>query len=87
MVTHTAEQIRQSVIACLLEIAPEADPSTLRADRSLRDQLDIDSFDFLNLLVAIQARIGVSVPEADYAKVATLDSMTAYLATAQVSGR
>lgn len=77
------DEIRRVVTDCLLEIAPEADLGTLRADRPLRDQLDIDSFDFLNLLVVIHARLGINVPEADYAKVATLDSMTAYLAAAQ----
>lgn len=79
----SADEIRRTIMDCLLEIAPEADPATLRADRSLRDQLDIDSFDFLNLLVAIHGRLGVNVPEADYAKVTTLDTMAAYLVAAQ----
>lgn len=71
--------VRAAVIECVLTIAPEADFATVRPDRPLRDQLDIDSFDFLNLLIAIRARLGVEVPEADYAQVATLDTMVAYL--------
>ncbi len=72
--------IRQAVIDAILGVAPEADFSSLKSDRSLRDQLDLDSFDFLNVLVAIHATLGIDIPEADYAKLSTLDSMVGYLA-------
>ena len=68
-----------TIASCLLEIAPEADLATLRRDRPLRDQLDIDSFDFLNLLVAVHEATGVNIPESDYPKVATLDALLAYV--------
>ncbi len=71
--------VAATIADCLLEIAPEADLASLRRDRPLRDQLDIDSFDFLNLLVAVNEATGVSIPESDYAKVATLDALVAYV--------
>lgn len=72
--------IRQAVTDAILAIAPEADVAQLDARRPLRQQLDIDSFDFLNLLIDLHERLGVEVPEADYAKVDSLDSLVAYLA-------
>jgi acyl carrier protein len=85
MSERTPEAIRQIVIDCVLSIAPEADIASLRPQRALRDQLDLDSFDFLNLLVAIHGRLGVDIPESDYAKLETLESMVAYLVTARNS--
>ena len=49
----TQEEIRQSVLQALTDVAPEADPATLRTDLNLRDQLDIDSMDSLNFLIAV----------------------------------
>lgn len=66
------QTIRQAIIDAVLQIAPEADFARVDAKRSLRQQLDIDSFDFLNLLIDLHARLGVEIPEADYAKVDTL---------------
>jgi acyl carrier protein len=76
--THAA--IRQAVIDSVHESAPEADFATVKSDRSLREQLDLDSFDYLNVLIALHAKLGVEIPEADYGKVATLDALLAYLA-------
>jgi len=77
----TPQEIRGVVIEALSAIAPEGDYGTLRGDRPLRDQLDIDSFDFLNVVIRLHDRLGVDVPEADYSKLATLDGATAYLAS------
>jgi acyl carrier protein len=76
----TRDEIRDIVVEELCEIAPEADPATLRLDIGLRDQLDIDSMDFLNFIIAIDERLGVSVPEADYSRLPTLDALVDYLA-------
>ena len=76
----TPQEIRRAVVEALSAIAPEGDYDTLRGDRPLRDQLDIDSFDFLNVVIRLHDKLGVDVPEADYPKLATLDSATAYLA-------
>lgn len=72
--------IRAAVIELLLDVAPEVEPGSIRADRSLRDQIDIDSIDYLKLLTAIHTRLGVEIPESDYARVTTLDELVAYLA-------
>jgi len=76
------DEIRATVLRLLGEIAPEADPSDLRPDLPLRDQLDIDSMDFLNLVIALDKELQVEVPEADYRKLATLDGLVAYLSAA-----
>ena len=64
----------------LAQIAPEGDLGSLKSDRPLRDQLDIDSFDFLRWLIALNERLGVEIPEADYGRLATLNGAVDYLA-------
>ncbi len=72
-------QIREAVLKSLGEVAPEADLSRLKPDASLRQQLELDSMDFLNFLVGIDEALGVEVHEADYPKFDTLDGCVAYL--------
>ena len=71
---HTPDDIKQTVLRLLGEIAPEADLSLVKPDVSFRDQLDIDSMDFLNFVIKIHDTFGVEIPEADYPKYATLNS-------------
>jgi acyl carrier protein len=73
------EQVRQAVIAALSSIAPEGDYERLRGDRPLRDQLDIDSFDLLRVIIRLHETLGVDIPEADYQELSTLDRAVAYL--------
>jgi acyl carrier protein len=75
----TPEEIRQSVLAALSDIAPEADPATFRTDLSLRDQLDIDSMDSLNFLIAVHEQLQVDIPEADWARLQTIDELVEYI--------
>lgn len=75
----SSEQIRQTVLAVLGEIAPEADPAAIDPGESLREQLDLDSMDFLNFVIGVHKRLGVEIPEADYPKLASLDGAMAYL--------
>jgi acyl carrier protein len=75
----TRDEIRATVLRVLGDIAPEADLSAVRGDVPLRDQLDLDSMDLLNVAVGVHATLGVEIPEADYQKVATLDGCVAYL--------
>jgi acyl carrier protein len=77
------DQIKETVLLVLGRIVPEADTSTLAADIALREQLDIDSFDFLTFVIGLHEALGVEIPEADYGKLATLERTVAYLATAQ----
>ena len=69
----TPDEIRQTVLRLLGEIAPEADQAALKPAISFRDQLDIDSMDFLNFIILIHKAFGVEIPEADYPKYSTLD--------------
>ena len=62
----TREEIRAAVLRTLGEIAPEADPATLAPDVPFRDQLDLDSMDHLNFVIALHAALQVEIPEADY---------------------
>ncbi len=78
--TRTPDEIRQAVADSVRAIAPEADLDALDPKRPMREELDLDSFDFLNVLIELHARIGVEIPEADYARIGTLDALLAYLA-------
>jgi acyl carrier protein len=69
----TPNEIRQTVLRLLGEIAPETDVTVLNPGVSFRDQLDIDSMDFLNFVIMIHKTFDVEVPEADYPKYGTLD--------------
>ncbi len=75
----TADQLREKVLGLLSEVAPEADPATIKTNVSLRDQLDIDSMDFLNFVIALHKTFQVEIPESDYPKLATVDKCVAYL--------
>ena len=72
-------EIRQKVLGILGGLAPEIDVHTLKPDVRLRDQMDIDSMDFLNFLIGVDAELGVDIPEADYPRLATLNAIYAYL--------
>ena len=76
----TREEIRAALVEVLLSIAPETDAATLAPDEPLRSQLDLDSFDFLNVVIRLHERLGVDVPETDYAALATLNGAVDYLA-------
>lgn len=78
----TKDEIRTVVLRSLGEIAPEADPATIKPDVGFRDQLDLDSMDFLNFVIALHQALGVDIPEADYPRLATLDGCVEYLARA-----
>lgn len=76
----TNEELRNIVLAILKGIAPEIEASELLPNRPLRDQVDLDSMDWLNFLVALHERLAIDIPEADYRKLTTLDTLIAYLA-------
>jgi acyl carrier protein len=73
-------EIRAVVIQELKRIAPELEEGDLREDRPLRDQVDLDSMDWLNFLVALHERVGKEIPESDYKKLGTLSAIVDYLA-------
>ncbi len=73
-------EIRAIAIATLKSIAPEVEEDELRGDRPLRNQVDLDSMDWLNFLLGLHEKLKVEIPEADYAKLVTLDDVVGYLA-------
>jgi len=72
--------VKNQVLEELKRIAPELEEGELRLDRPLREQVDLDSMDWLNFIVALHERFKVEIPEADYRKLGTLDETVAYLA-------
>ena len=81
----TDAEIRELVVRTLTRIAPEAAGQPLAPAVSLRDQLDLDSMDALNFVIGLQETLGVDIPETDYARLATLDDIVAYLAARRAS--
>jgi acyl carrier protein len=77
----TRAEIHDAVIQALVSVAPEIGSTTLEPDVPLRDQVDLDSMDFLRFVMELHKRLAVEIPEADYQKVATLAGMEDYLAT------
>jgi acyl carrier protein len=75
-----ADEIRATVRRILNEIAPDAATIDLKPDVRIRDQLDLDSMDFLNFLIAVDEELHVDIPEADYTKLRTLNDIVDYLA-------
>jgi acyl carrier protein len=73
--------IRKVLQEELNNIAPEIDLASVDPAADLREAMDIDSMDFMNLIAAIHRRLGVDIPETDYPKLFTLDGAVAYLAT------
>jgi acyl carrier protein len=76
-VTH--DEIQAHVIRALAKVAPEVRSVPLASTVNLRDQLDIDSMDFLNFVIALHQDLGVEIPETAYPELATLDSAVRYL--------
>lgn len=73
------QEITAVVMATLKSIAPELEENELIADRPLRNQVDLDSMDWLNFLIGLHTALQVEIPEADYARLVTLDDLIAYL--------
>ena len=75
----TRTQLQDTVVRLLRRIAPEVDPAQLHAGTHLREELDLDSFDFLQLIIGLSKELGVDVPEADYGRLVTLGGCVDYL--------
>ena len=75
----TTDEIKNTVQRILGEIAPEADLTQLKPDVSFRDQLDIDSMDFLNFVIALHETLHLEIPQADYPKLASLNGCLQYV--------
>ena len=76
----TDADIRNAVLQAVCTIAPEVDAAALDPNVALRSQVDLDSMDFLRVLVELKRTLGVEVPETDYARLTTLDEWVRYFA-------
>jgi acyl carrier protein len=74
------DEIRQILVEELGNLAPEADLATIPLEADLRESLDLDSMDFLNLVIALHKRLAIDIPERDYAELRTIGGAIDYLA-------
>ena len=74
-----SEEIKRTTLEVLMEVVPELEPATLDAGVSFRDQIEIDSIDYLNFVLALEKRLGIRIPEIDYPRLSSLDGCTRYL--------
>ena len=74
-----AEDIRAMILEVIHQIVPDEDLSNLKGDVRIRDQIEMDSMDFLDIMMELRKRYGIKVPEEDYMQLSTLDGSVAYL--------
>ena len=75
----TKEECKKLVLDIIGEIAPDEDTSNVKPDVALREQLELDSMDFLDIVMELRKKHGIEVPEGDYPKLASLNSCADYL--------
>ena len=75
----TAEEIKQALLQKLKSIAPDTEPQNLQPDENIRQSLGIDSFDYLQFIVALDEQFGIETPEEDYGKIQTMQELMAYI--------
>ncbi len=75
----TAAEIREAVTEILADIAPDEDTSNLKEDVPFRDQLELDSMDFLDIVMELRKRYRVQIPEEEYTELASMSSTVRYL--------
>jgi acyl carrier protein len=78
----TRDELHATVIRVLTEVAPDVEAGELRGETRLREDLDLDSLDFLDLVAGIAEATGIEIPERDYGTLVTLDAFVEYLAGA-----
>jgi len=75
----TPAEIRQQVVDILEDIAPDEDLSELKDEIPFRDQLELDSMDFLDIVMELRKRHRIQIPEEDYGELASMESTVKYL--------
>lgn len=73
------EELRRALLEAIAAVAPESRGASIPGDVDVREHLDLDSMDFLRVLVGLKERLGVDVPEVDAPRLVTLDGAVAYL--------
>ena len=75
----TREEVRQAVVDILEDIAPDEDVSSIKDDFTLREQMDLDSMDFLDIVMELRKRFNIEVHESDYQELVSMASCIQYL--------
>jgi acyl carrier protein len=75
----TKKEIKSVLMEIVAEIIPDEDLTNLKGDIPIREQVELDSMDFLDIIMELRKRYGIEVPEDDYMQLATIDSSVAYL--------
>lgn len=75
----TKDECKKVVLDIIAEIAPDEELSDVKGEVALREQLDLDSMDFLDIVMELRKQHNIEVPEADYSHLASLDSCAEYL--------
>ena len=73
------EILHQTIVVLLQQIAPDTIPSALKLEENIRETLNIDSFDFLQFIIALNEKTGVEIPEEDYGKINTIQNAIEYI--------
>ena len=76
----TPAEIREEILDILSDIAPDEDLSSLDDSKPFREQIELDSMDFLDIVMELRKRHRVQIPEEDYGQLASMESTVAYLA-------
>lgn len=74
-----SEILHQTIVVLLQQIAPDTVPATLKLEENIRETLNIDSFDFLQFIIALNEKTGVEIPEEDYGKINTIQNAIEYI--------
>lgn len=74
-----AEKIKSEIIAVLVDVAPEVELENLDPAKSFRDQFEFDSIDFVDLMLRLEKRLGIPIPQSDYPKLSSLNGALRYL--------
>ncbi len=75
----TADEINDAIVDILSDIAPDEDLSDLKSDVAFRDQLELDSMDFLDIVMELRKRYRIQIPEEEYTELASMSSTVKYL--------
>ena len=73
------EELHSEILKALKQVAPEVDAATLDSEQTFRDQLGIDSIDYLNFIVGLEERLGLRIAEIDYPRLSSLAGCLDYL--------
>ncbi|MGP1397484.1 MAG: acyl carrier protein [Inquilinaceae bacterium] len=75
----TDAELKSTILAKLADVAPEIDPAAVGNQTDLRNDLDLDSMDFLNFVIGLSEELGLEIPERDYPRLATIDAILTYV--------